>query len=270
MSGVARANEAFSPAFDAAYTSILQRKLGLSGMELGSGWMHPLRYGGGAVGATKDARFVLEYFRLMSACRVDFTGTWRALLDVPALSVARKSRKVSGGSMQSGGAGAARSNIGQGGGRGGASGTQEDDIWGNNEEALRPFRSVLMAAGASGEQMREWAAWVDEYSSRIDTQGIGKFHPKGEAEGRRERVEIMRKSNPAFVLRAATLEKALESAEMGGKRKNKAAVIEVGLGSNTMTSVSPDALQLVHFSHQHLLVFLARVKSCVTPETIQM
>ncbi len=214
LSGVARANEAFSPAFDAAYTSILQRKLGLSGMELGSGWMHPSRSGGGAAGATKDAQFVLEYFRLMSTCRVDFTDTWRALLDVPALSMTRKARRFSGGAVEGG---EGRSDIGQGSGRDCASGTQEDDTWGN----LRPLRSVLMAAGASGKQIREWAAWVHEYSSRIDTQGIGKFHPEGEAEGRRERLEIMRKSNPAFVLRAATLEQALKSAEIGGERREQ-------------------------------------------------
>lgn len=212
-------------------------------MELGSGWMHPTRSGGEAAGATKDAQFVLEYFRLMSASRVDFTDTWRALLDVPALSMTRESRRFAEASMQSGAGdavegGEARSDVGQGSGRDCASGNQEVGTWGTNE-ALRPLRSILMAAGASGEQMREWAAWVHEYSSRIDTQGIGKFHPDGEAEGRRERLDVMRKSNPAFILRAATLEQALKSAEIGGERMSNIAttVAEISFGSNIIRSV---------------------------------
>lgn len=179
--------------------------------------MHPSRSGGKVAGAsTQDAQFVLDFFRLMSSCRVDFTDTWRALLDVPALSAARKAQQPSGAPVHS------RADDGTelGGDRGCASGTQEDTICGNDEEALRPLLSVLTAAGASSEQMREWTAWVREYSSRIDTQGIGKSHPEGEDEGRAARLEIMRKSSPAFVLRAESLEEAVRAAEMGGESAN--------------------------------------------------
>lgn len=213
VSGVARANETFSPAFDAAYTTNLERKFGLCGMKLGSGWMHPSRSAGGAAGgATKDAQFVLEYFRLMSACRVDFTDTWRALLDVPALSAAHKVQQRSGAPVHSGVDGTQA-----GVGRGCASGTQEDTICGNDEEVLRPLLSVLTAAGASREHKRQWAAWAHDYSSRIDIQGIGKSHPDGEDEGRAARLEIMRNSSPAFVLRAESLEQALKAAETSGE-----------------------------------------------------
>lgn len=217
VSGVARANEAFSPAFDAAYTTSLERKFGLCGMKLGSGWMHPSRSRGGAAGATtEDAQFVLKFFRLMSSCRVDFTDTWRALLDVPALSATSKTQQFSRApTVHSGADGGTE----LGGGRGCANGTQEEAIY-SNEQALRPLLSVLMAAGASSEQMREWAAWVREYSSRIDTQGIGKSHADGEGEGRAARLEIMRKSSPAFILRAESLEHALKATEMGGELPN--------------------------------------------------
>lgn len=177
--------------------------------------MHPSRSGGRAGEATtEDGQFVLEYFRLMSVCRVDFTDTWRALLDVPALSAARKVQR-SGAPVHSGGDGTE-----VGGGDGCASGSREDAICGNDEEALRPLLSVLTAARASSEQMREWAAWVRDYSSRIETQGIGKSHPDGEDEGRAVRLKIMRKSNPAFILRTESLDQALKAAEMGGELAN--------------------------------------------------
>ena len=179
--------------------------------------MHPSRSGGEAVGATtEDAQFVLKYFRLLSSCRMDFTDTWRALLDVPGLSAVRKAQQLSGLSSRPGADG---SDVG--GGRGCASGNQEEIICANDEEALRPLRSVLAAAGASTEQMREWAAWVREYSSRIDTQGIGKSYPDGEEAGRAARLEIMRKSSPAFVLRADSIDQALKAAETGGELHNK-------------------------------------------------
>eukprot|EP00903_Cladosiphon_okamuranus_P015722 g14512.t1 len=213
VSGVARANEVFSPAFDAAYTASLEHKFGLCGMKLGSGWMHPSRSRGVAAGVTtEDAQFVLDFFRLMSSCRMDFTDTWRALLDVPTLSAARKTEQFSGAPNVH-----SRSDDGTelGGGRRCANGTQEEAIYGDDQEALRPLLSVLKAAGAASEQMREWAAWVREYSSRIDTQGIGKSHPDGKGDGRAARLEMMRKSSPAFVLREESLDQALKAAEMG-------------------------------------------------------
>lgn len=175
--------------------------------------MHPSRSGGGAAGATTaDAQFVLEYFRLMSACRVDFTDTWRALLDVPALPAARKTQQRSGAPVHPGTDGTEER-----GGSGCAGGTREDGLCDSDREALRPLLSVLTAAGASNEQMRQWAAWVHDYSSRIDRQGIGKAHPDSENEGRTARLEIMRKSSPAFVLRADSLEQAVKAAEMDGE-----------------------------------------------------
>lgn len=223
MAGVTQATDAFSPAFDAAYTANLQRKLGLFGMELGSGWMHPSRSGGGAPSTTKDAEFVLNYFRLMSACRVDYTDTWRALLDIPAASVSGNAHQSSGPRVQSGASTVGETDpyegldSGEKLGRRGTSDTEEGSICGTDEEVLRPVLPVLKAAGASSEQMREWVPWVREYSSRIDTHGIGNSHPEGEEEGRRERLEIMRKSNPLFILRAGDLEQALKAAENGGE-----------------------------------------------------
>ncbi|CAM9343077.1 unnamed protein product, partial [Hapterophycus canaliculatus] len=204
VSGVEEANGAFSPAFDAAYTAILQRKLGLADMELGSGWIHPARCGGKASDkatgeVSSDARFVLRLFWLMSECRTDYTGTWRALLDVPALSATRTAQGLD--MNREGPASSARA--------------EEDRTHSDDEETLRPLRAVLKAAGASSEQMQEWVIWLREYSSRIDTQGIGRLHPKGVVKGRAERQEIMRKSNPDFVLRATHLEQALGAAERG-------------------------------------------------------
>lgn len=197
VSGVAEANAAFSPAFDAAYTAHLQKKLGLRGMDLGSGWVNPRRSGGAPPGEMqeklpRDAQFVLSFFNLMASCRTDFTETWRALLDVPALSE-----------------------------RLGATGF-EDGICSDDEETLRPLSAVLNAAGASSTARKQWATWIREYSSRIDSQGIGNGHPEGEDEGRKERLEIMRSSSPAFVLRKKSLEQALKAAETGGEHPNKA------------------------------------------------
>lgn len=208
VSGVAEANAAFSPAFDAAYTAHLQKKLGLRGMDLGSGWIHPQRSGSAPPGEMQenlppDAQFVLNFFNLMTACRTDFTETWRALLDVPALSVARKARRNLT-AEQSGATGV------------------EDDICGDDEETLRPLSAVLNAAGASSTARKQWATWIREYSSRIDSQGIGNDHPEGEEEGRKERLEIMCSSSPAFVLRRKSLEQALKEAETGGEHPNKA------------------------------------------------
>ncbi|CBJ27840.1 conserved unknown protein [Ectocarpus siliculosus] len=201
VSGVAEANAAFSPAFDAAYTVHLQKKLGLSGMDLGSGWIHPRRSGDAPAGEMQeklppDAQFVLSFFDLMAACRTDFTETWRALLDVPALSVARKARRnLTTEHLEATGV--------------------EDDICNDDEETLRPLSSVLNAAGASSTARKQWATWIRDYSSRIDSQGIGNGHPEGGEEGRKERLAIMRSSNPVFVLRKKSLEQALKAAETG-------------------------------------------------------
>lgn len=217
-----QANDAFSPAFDAAYTANLQRKFGLSGMELGSGWMHPLRSGGIAPRTTQDAQFVLKFFRLMSACRVDFSDTWRALLEIPASSVADKALLFSGLRVQPGASAiGAKTGLDSEKAKCGASGTKEGMMCSTDEEVLRPLLSVLEAAGASSEQMREWASWVREYSSRIDTHGIGNSHPEGEEKGRRERLEIMRNSSPLFILRTAQLEQALNAAENGGEQSSE-------------------------------------------------
>ncbi|CAM9859545.1 unnamed protein product [Ectocarpus fasciculatus] len=198
VSGVAEANAAFSPAFDAAYTAHLQKKLGLRGMDLGSGWVHPRRSGGAPPGEMQeklppDAQFVFSFFNLMAACRTDFTETWRALLDVPAQSVARKARRNL--TTEQSGAGVV------------------DAFCADDEETLRPLSAVLNAAGASSTTRKQWATWIREYSSRIDSQGIGNGHPKGKEEGRKERLETMRGSSPAFVLRKKSLEQALMAAE---------------------------------------------------------
>lgn len=51
-----------------------------------------------------------------------------------------------------------------------------------------------------------------------NAQGVGKSHPEGAEDGRRERLQIMQTSNPAFVLRAETMEQAIKAAENGGER----------------------------------------------------
>lgn len=56
---------------------------------------------------------------------------------------------------------------------------------------------------------------------RVDAQGIGTSHPEGVEAGRRERLDVMRTSNPAFVLRASTLAQAIKAAEEGGERCNE-------------------------------------------------
>lgn len=47
-------------------------------------------------------------------------------------------------------------------------------------------------------------------------QGIGKNHPDGEEAGRLQRLAVMRKMNPVFVLREAAISKALGAAQDGG------------------------------------------------------
>lgn len=193
VSGVAEANKAFSPEFDITYTNHLQRKFGLTGMELGSGWVDALRDGGTSPCEMKtelssDAQFVLRFFQLMSTCETDFTDTWRALLDVPALSTVPKItpaglevRVVKEGMAR----GQASTTVGlDDAGTGAPGGSQNresaaeeccctrdgDGSQVPDEKALRPLVSVLRAAGVSSDQMRDWAEWTRDYMARIETQ----------------------------------------------------------------------------------------------------
>lgn len=303
-SGVAEASKAFSPAFDAAYTGLLQRKLGLTALKLGSNWSDILRSEVDEANetireASPDARFVLELFRLMASCRADFTDTWRALSDVPALSVALHTTRPAG--LPSAGrhqhrAGVDASDLDQdraervrdrSSNKYGSAGGNERDWEMSDNELLQPLRAVLKDSVASSAHMRDWATWTREYMARIDsqvrlltgyrrrfpkwvpgmpfysrrgrslyrlcaclaiprgsrvilhtmmwntnlrfehmqkrpdlrrvdTQGIGTSHPEGTKAGRRERLKVMRTSNPAFVLRASTLSQAIKAAEEGG------------------------------------------------------
>lgn len=65
-------------------------------------------------------------------------------------------------------------------------------------------------------------------------QGIGRHHPEGEQEGRRERLEVMRTSNPAFILRAKALDQALNAAQDGGDPTHVLPCSEI-----VMTSLPP-------------------------------
>lgn len=192
VSGVAEADKAFSPAFDSAYTNHLQRKLGLTGMELGSGWVDVLRDGGASPCETKtelspDARFVSRFFRLMSTCETDFTDTWRALLDVPALSTVPKPTSA-GLEVRVGtegiAEGPASTSVGlDDAGKRAPVGSRNRDSTAKgcctldgdgpdvtDEDVLRPLVPVLRAAGASSDRMGDWAEWTREFMARIDTQ----------------------------------------------------------------------------------------------------
>lgn len=171
-SGVAEANKAFSPAFDAAYTHLLQRKLGLTALKLGNNWVDVLRSEADEASettreASPDAQFVLELFRLMAGCRADFTDTWRALSDVPALSVALHTTRSPGlplAGRHQHRAGVDASN------KGGSMGGSDRDWELSDDELLRPLRAVLEASGASSAHMRGWATWTRKYMARIDSQ----------------------------------------------------------------------------------------------------
>lgn len=200
VSGVAEANKAFSPEFDFTYTSHLQRKFGLTGMELGGGWVDALRSGGTSpcemkAGLSSDAQFVWRFFQLMSTCETDFTDTWRALLDVPALSKVPKMtpgglevrlvKEVIAGGQVSTPVGLDDAGTRASGGSQNRESTAEEcctrDGDGSelpDEDALRPLVSVLRAAGVSSDQMRGWAEWTREYMARIDTQAslCERFH----------------------------------------------------------------------------------------------
>lgn len=192
VSGVAEADKAFSPAFDSTYTAHLQRKFGLTGMELGSGWVDLLRDGGASSCETKadlssDAQFVLRFFGLMATCGTDFTDTWRALLHVPALSTVppKKTGLENVGLKEEGIAGRQASTYEgldgagtriSGKHRNGDSTSEgcctrdgvESEV--TDEEVLRPLVKVLKAAGVSSDRMTGWAKWLREYMGRIDTQ----------------------------------------------------------------------------------------------------
>lgn len=212
-SGVDEAKKAFSPAFDAAYTDLLQRKLGLTALKLGSNWVDVLSSEADEANkatneatneatreASPDAQFVLELFRLMAGCRADFTDTWRALIDVPTLSVALNTTRSSGVPLTGGHGrragvdaspceGARDSDEDRRGKGRDSAGNKNGSVDGNgrewemsDDELLRPLRDVLKASGASSTQMRGWATWTREYMARIDFQvrwhGRGHTFPK--------------------------------------------------------------------------------------------
>lgn len=62
----------------------------------------------------------------------------------------------------------------------------------------------------------------DEYYTEIlygiNQQGVGRPHSGDCDEGRRNRLEMMRTSSPAFVLRTRALEQAVKAAEQGGEQ----------------------------------------------------
>lgn len=165
-------------------------------MELGSGWVDVLRDGDASPSETSemkvelssDAQFVSRFFRLMTTCETDFTDTWRALLDVPALSMVPKATSPAGLKVRVGkegiAGGQASTSVGldegstrvPGGNRNrdstaeGWSTRDGDAPEVTDEEALRPLFSVLRATGVSSDRMRGWAGWTREYMARIDTQ----------------------------------------------------------------------------------------------------
>lgn len=159
QSGIAEANDAFLPAFDAAYTFRMQRKLGLEGMDLGNDWAAALRSGsaerhqGTHATLSWDAVFLLDLLRLMANCRTDFTDTWRALIDVPGSSEALKSRNSS--ELDSDSVGAGESH-------------EDMEVW--DDECLQPLAAVLARAKPSQKQRQQWAQWIRQYMARIDSQ----------------------------------------------------------------------------------------------------
>lgn len=186
-SGLAQANEAFSPAFDAAYTSCLQRKLGLVGMELGGGWTAALRSGAvqtrnGTAGVPPDARFVFDLLRLMADSGTDFTHTWRSLIEVPALSVALNSKRNAAfhrrldQEERIGVDASAFTQVGKV--EMGVPDVSFDD-WARestaeilditDEDCLQPLSTVLKDAKASSQQMLAWVRWTREYMALIDS-----------------------------------------------------------------------------------------------------
>lgn len=183
QSGVAEANSAFSPAFDAAYTAHLQRKLGLEGMDLGNGWAAVLRNrytpNEGPVNLPPDGVFVLDLLRLMEDCGTDYTDTWRALSGVPALSVTQDGDDVSGLRTRSGGdsissvgpnkmrAAGPDLDIGED-GQPECGGLMREDVEICDSKCLQPMSAILADAKVSGDQMRRWAQWIRQYMVRID------------------------------------------------------------------------------------------------------
>lgn len=177
VSGIAEAKKAFSPAFDAAYSEHLQRKLGLTDMKLvgGRGWVDILKSLDAdgreheTVGdVSSDTRFVLELFRLMTCTGTDFTNTWQSLMNVPSLSEAQSSRARVGSeeffaptdsSDKNDGAVVEESH-------------QEcnEGVELSDEEVLRPITDVLRASRVPREYRGEWACWIRKYMARIDSQ----------------------------------------------------------------------------------------------------
>lgn len=178
------------------YTTRLERKLGLTGMELGSGWVDLLKGEGSdnheskdkANEWTPDGQFVMRLLHLMSDSGTDFTNTWQALADVPASSAGlpKSTRSLLDASMtmresdttglrppactngHSTGASTSGSNDAIGSQGGDLTGTHRPFM--SDEEILRPLLALLVTAKASSTQRQEWAVWTREYMARIDSQ----------------------------------------------------------------------------------------------------
>lgn len=165
-------------------------------MDLGNGWTAALRSGsvepskGTPALLSRDAVFLLDFLRLMADCRTDFTDTWRALMEVPALSVALKSRDFLELRMRAGAR--VEPSTGSNGVRTVDPGLGEDGNWacdssdgeaaskshgnmeGWDDECLQPLAAILARAKPSRKQRRQWAQWIRQYMARIDTQASSK------------------------------------------------------------------------------------------------
>lgn len=169
-------------------------------MNLGAGWVRALQHDQSSViegsrQVSSDAVFVLEFLHLMADCRVDFSDTWRALMEVPALSVALRvpsslpygtSPETNPRHVESIEPGYQAKKeylvniLGAGieveehachrifGGPTTESYTQIRDI--TDEECLRPLSAVLRASNSTIEQLKGWSRWIRRYMARIDLQ----------------------------------------------------------------------------------------------------
>jgi uncharacterized protein YdiU (UPF0061 family) len=154
-------------------------------------------YGSAHAPQAYDKELAIDFLRLMAAEEADYTNTYRALSDVPALPEESETSGVSSSSS-------APSSMSSGGGEGEAGGE------GSTPRLPSALAAVLPEAVlGSPERVAAWQEWLDRWRVRlVDAWGR-------DEEAHAQRRKLQKLASPKYVPRQHLLQVAIEAAEAG-------------------------------------------------------